>query len=150
MIKENDIRNLVEELIAGSEVFLVDVNLQPGKKLSVLLDTLTGISVEQCGEINRALKAKINRDDIELEVSSPGLTKPFKVVQQYEKNLGRQIEILPYKGQKLKGTLTGISGDQVNIEVSKKETIDGKKKEINEMKTIGLSTIKKTKLVISI
>jgi ribosome maturation factor RimP len=150
MLKESSIQRLVEELTAGTEMFLVDVSLQPGNKVSVQIDTPTGISVDQCGELNRALTAKIDRGDVEIEVSSPGLTKPFKVPGQYEKNLGREVEVLPYKGDKLKGTLVGVENGQVSLEVIKKEKVDGKKKEIKERKTIELSNIKKTKLVISI
>lgn len=149
MIKEADIRNHVESLTEGSDIFLVDVKIQPGQKISVLLDTPEGIQIEECGRINKQLRELIGRDDLDLEVSSPGLTKPLKVIEQYYKNLNREVEVLTTEGEKMRGVLKSADEEKISVEVLRKEKVDGKKKEIKERQELLISNIKKTKLVIS-
>jgi ribosome maturation factor RimP len=47
-------------------------------------------------------------EDFELQVSSPGLGQPLKVIQQYFKAVGEKIEILLKNGDQLKGTLEAV------------------------------------------
>ena len=62
---------------------------------------MKGITIDQCGEISKLVEASLNREeeDFEIEVSSPGLSEPFKVINQYRKNIGQEVEIVTEDGQ---------------------------------------------------
>lgn len=133
MIAVEHIKTLIEQHIEGTGAFLVDVTVKPGNAIRVHLDTPEGISIEECAEVSRFLNEALDRDveDYSLEVSSPGLNGPFRVKQQYEKNVGRAIEVLGVDGMKVKGILESLSDSGIVLKVG------GQQKEIgfNEIKT---------------
>ena len=154
MITEETIRTLVEGHIRGSGIFLVDVVVKQGNTIRVHVDTPEGISIDRCVEISRFLNEHIDREaeDYSLEVSSPGLGSPFKVKQQYEKNVGREVEVLLSGGLKKKGKLLGITDEMLLLEVMEKAPAAGnaKKKKRTPVKVeIQLDEIKTTKAIIS-
>jgi ribosome maturation factor RimP len=105
--------------IQGSEIFLVEVLVKPGNAIKVHVDKPEGISIDECVLISRFLNESLDREkeDYSLEVSSPGLGGAFKVKQQYEKNLGRDIEVLYTDGIKVKGKLEKITDEGVLLNV---------------------------------
>jgi len=133
MIGVEHIRELVTNHIRGSEIFLVDVLVKPGNVIRVLVDTPEGISIDECVNISRFLNETLDRDveDYSLEVSSPGLGGAFMVKQQYEKNVGREIEVLHSDGIRERGKLVSVSDKGIGLEVK------GEDKEIRflEIKT---------------
>lgn len=103
----------------GSDIFLVEVLVKPGNAIRVHVDKPEGISIDECVLISRFLNESLDRDveDYSLEVSSPGLGGAFKVKQQYEKNLGRDIEVLYTDGIKVKGKLEKVTDEGVLLNV---------------------------------
>ena len=71
-------------------------------------------------------------EDYELEVGSAGLTSPFKVAKQYEKNIGNDIEVLTRDGRKLSGTLQSLAPDGESFVMTVKEKVKepGKKRPV--------------------
>ena len=51
-----------------------------------------GVTIEECAKVSRIIESGLDREieDFELEVSSPGLNSPFKVLPQYFKNIGKE------------------------------------------------------------
>ena len=139
MIAEQDVKALVEEHIGGTGIFLVEVKVGSGNDIRVLVDTPEGISVDDCAGISRFLNGSLDREseDYSLEVSSPGLSAPFRVRQQYEKNVGRTVEMVLNDGDKLEGKLESVSGESVTLKVKGKD------------RTVRYDEIKKAKTVIS-
>lgn len=118
---------MVEKHIRGTGTFLVEVRVRPGNDIRVHVDRPEGISIEACARISRYIHEMLDRDaeDYALEVSSPGLGTPFRVKQQYEKNVGHEIEVLLLEGVKFsgkllevseKGILVDVKGNQKNID----------------------------------
>ena len=105
--------------IQGGEIFLVEVLVKPGNAIKVHVDKPEGISIDECVLISRFLNESLDREkeDYSLEVSSPGLGGAFKVKQQYEKNLGRDIEVLYTDGIKVKGKLEKVTDEGVLLNV---------------------------------
>ena len=110
MITTESITELIAQQIEGSEVFLVEVLVKPGNAIRVHVDSPEGISIDDCVKISRFVNESLDRDveDYSLEVSSPGLGGSFRVKQQYEKNVGRDIEVLYTDGIKVKGKLVSV------------------------------------------
>lgn len=111
MITAERITEVIEKQIGGTDIFLVNVTVKPGNAIKVHVDTPDGISIDECVKISRYVNESLDRDteDYSLEVSSPGLGGPFRVKQQYEKNVGREIEVLYTDGEKVKGSLESVS-----------------------------------------
>ena len=96
-------------------------------------------------------RRKSLEEDFELQVSSPGLTEPFKVKQQYIKNIGRQIQVQPNSGEKLEGKLLEANNDGLKLETEKRERVEGHKKKqlIRKKYNFNYNEIKSAKAVIS-
>lgn len=134
----------MEEAIAGTGLFTVEVKVRPGNRILVLMDSDTGVSIDDCTKLSRAIETGLNRDveDFELEVSSAGLGEPFKTGRQYSKNIGRQVQALTREGRKFTGKLVGADENGIVIEEKRN------KKEINQI-NLAFENLKETKLVIS-
>jgi len=137
MITTEQITELVTQHIEGTDIFIVEVLVKPGIAIVVHVDKPEGISIDECVKISRFLNESLDRDaeDFSLEVSSPGLG-PFKVTQQYEKNLGHDIEVLYTSGIKVKGKLESVSDDGIILKVK------------GENEKIGFDEIKTAKAII--
>jgi len=125
---------LVQTLLTGdSGYFLVEVRIKPTNNVKVFIDGDQGISIEKCVQCNRALYKKLEESglfptgDFSLEVSSPGLDEPLKLLRQYRKNIGRQVELVMQDGSKKEGRLLEVSEDGVIVEEIKGKN---KKKEV--------------------
>ena len=154
MISEKKVRELVNIRLGESGLFLVDVIVSNGNNVRVLLDSKAGVKVQECAEISRGLGEELDLvdEDHSLEVSSPGIDAPLVLKQQYEKNIGRDVEIIFKDGKKKKGKLLGISEHEIEVEVMEKAISGGsqkKKRNVPTAKTFALNEIKSTKVVIS-
>ncbi|HEY4789231.1 MAG TPA: ribosome assembly cofactor RimP [Bacteroidales bacterium] len=153
MITGSLIKDLVSNIIAQSDLYVVDISVAPGNHINVTVDSMKGASIDDCVMISRGIEQQLNRDveDFELEVSSPGLTQPFKVIQQYEKNIGREVEVLLKNGQKQVGKLLALGNNTITVEIQKKVRPEGKKRPewITEQHNFDINEIKSTKLVIN-
>ena len=70
--------------------------------LRAYIDKEGGINVNDCELVSRALEVKLDEEDLIpdayiLEVSSPGLTRPLKKERDYERNMGKPVEVHLYK-----------------------------------------------------
>jgi ribosome maturation factor RimP len=130
MIEKNKVAALVEEAIADSNIFLVDVTVNAGNKIIVLADSLDGLSIDDCVRINRFIEANLDREaeDYELEVSSPGIGQNFKVIGQYRKAINRTLEVGLVDGRSYTGLLSEVSLTGIDLEVEEKVKLDGQKK----------------------
>jgi len=139
MITTESITELIEQHIEGSDIFLVEVLVKPGNAIMVHVDKPEGISIKECVKISRFVNESLDRDteDYALEVSSPGLGGSFRVKQQYEKNLGRDIEVLYTDGIKVKGKLESVSDNGIILKVN------------GDDEEIGFEEIKTAKAIIS-
>jgi ribosome maturation factor RimP len=153
MITKDEIEKIVSEAIEGSDLFIVDINVNPGNAIEVLLDKDSGLTIDDCKKISRAIEGSYDREieDFSLEVSSPGVGKPLKVKRQYIKNVGRTAVVLTTDGEKIEGILTSADEDKATFHFKKKEAVPGKKTKqwVDYEKTLPYSEIKETKITIS-
>lgn len=151
MIDKKKIENLVLEQLTEKD-FLVEVKVSKTNKIEIFVDNFDGISIEKCIQISRFVEHSLDRDveDFELYVSSPGLDKPFKVIEQYKKNLNKEIEVVTIKEEKIKGILNKVEKNEITITELKKVKKEGsKKKQTKEIEhKININNIKSTKIKI--
>ena len=128
----------------------VDMKVKPTNNIKIYLDADSGLGIEKCIKINRALYKQIEElalypdGDFSLEVSSPGVDEPLKLIRQYKKNIGRNVEVSLNDGTKKEGKLISVSDDGITIEYT-----EGKgKKAVVHQPEIPFTTIKQTKVLI--
>lgn len=153
MVSKDRIHDLLNEVLTEKDAFLVNLSVSQGNKIKILVDKNEGLSIDDCVQISRHVEHNLDRDeeDFELEVSSPGLSEPLRVKQQYHKNVGRNVEVLKNDGIKHKGKLTEVTDENIRIEETKKVKKEGskKKKMVTELVQIPFDDIKSTKILVS-
>lgn len=140
MLLPDQIREKTEQIIENTEFFLVEVkNTSTG--IAVLIDTDTGITLQQCGDVHKQLFKHFEQalENTNLQISSPGLTAPLKVVRQYTKNIGRNLQIIKTDGTQTNGKILETTPETLKLELNTKQ---------KEIEKIPFAQIKKAKLVI--
>jgi ribosome maturation factor RimP len=154
MIDRALVTELVENNIAGTDVFIVNIEVKSGNIISVVLDSDTAVNIDNCVNINKYVCSGLEErgeDDFEVSVYSAGLSEPLKLKRQYIKHIGEEVEVVRKSGDKQKGILRYIDDDCIEIEYAIKDASDAKKKKTVQLnEKIGLDLIKSTKLVIKI
>ena len=119
MSKKNivsSVRKITEEILESTDIELFDIEYVkegPFKYLKVYIDKPGGITVDDTADISRVLNKKLDEVDLIkeqyfLEVSSPGVERPFKTEKDYLKNLNKLVEARLYKPIDDKKTVKGI------------------------------------------
>lgn len=155
-----DIKEKVKEIVASNlqspEHFIVDINVSGStavNKITVLLDGDNGITIDECARMSRMLSKELEEMNFSelpylLEVSSPGVDKPLKLIRQYNRNVGRKLSIQLSDDSIVVGKLEAISEDRITILEEKKEK--GKSKKVTLAPSeILFSNIKKTNVLVS-
>lgn len=141
------IESLVNELLVDTpEIFLVSIKIKPTNNIKVYLDADDGLSIERCVKINRAMYRVIEEKgwypdgNFSLEVSSAGIEEPLKMIRQYRKNMGRQVEVVLNDDTRYQGKLVSVEDAAIQIEYT-----EGKnKKAITIVKELPFEQVKQT------
>ncbi|MFT6501347.1 MAG: ribosome maturation factor RimP [Crocinitomicaceae bacterium] len=156
MISKKNVAALIKERMAELDngLFIVHLNVSESGIINVEIDKYEGnVSMKDCMSVSRNVEHNLDREeeDFELHVSSAGLDRGLRVLPQYTKNIGRQVKVKLHEGGSLEGELTAASHEQITIQTTRKEKIEGKKKKetIIEDHTFTMDKIKETKIVIS-
>ena len=135
---EELIMPLIEE--HGFELVDVEYVKEVGNYyLRVYIDKPGGITVDDCEVISRSFNDILDREDYIddsyiFEVSSPGLGRPLKKDRDFERSIGKEVDVKLYKAvnhvKDFTGELISYNGDEVVIKTDDEETITFSKKEI--------------------
>jgi ribosome maturation factor RimP len=147
---EAEIREIVKNKLAGSDCFIVEVKVTPGK-ITVLLDKPAGIQIEECAEVNRDLRDKLEGTGVlekcSIEVSSPGMDEPLKVLPQYHRRIGKLLSVVTKDGIRREGILKSADENQVVIEETINVRNNGSKTAHTENRTIPMSEVKEARVM---
>lgn len=116
----------MQQVLEGTDCFLVSHKVTPTNNYKFYLDSDTGFSLEKSIRINRQMRKMIEEaglypeGDYSLEVSSPGIDAPLKLFRQYQKNVGRLLEIVlnDEASTLVEARLTSL--DEENLHLEKK------------------------------
>jgi ribosome maturation factor RimP len=129
---------------------VVCVGQGPRSVVRVFIDKPEGVTLEDCERAHKALGPALDVADpfphaYTLEVSSPGLDRPFKRIQDYRRAVGKRVTLKlkePLAGQwRLVGTLTGVTDEAVTLEVADPPP--------SRTLTVGYRTIAEAKKVVT-
>ena len=110
MIDKTKVKGLVDQWLEGKDYFLTDLSISDDDRIVVEIDHKEGVWIEDCVELSKFIESNLDRDveDYELEVGSAGIGQPFKVRQQYENNVGGEVEVVLNDGKKTSGILKNV------------------------------------------
>ena len=127
----NDREAWFAKTLSGLGYELVDLESSRSGLLRVFIDSAEGIKVEDCARVSRHLARALVVEGIDyerLEVSSPGLDRPLKRIEDYERFAGREASVklkLPRDGRRrFEGRLVGVEGGRIVLDV------EGKRQEL--------------------
>jgi len=150
MIDRNYIVDLVNQKLAGTDCFLVEVKYS-SSLIAVFIDKPAGITIGECSEIHRFIYNQLDGKDVletrELEVSSPGMSEPLKVYPQYLRRIGRELQVIDESGVVHKGILKSADDKDFIIGITKFIKEGKKKTEQVEIITFNYNHVKEVKLV---
>lgn len=125
------IEALLAPLLEGTDMFVTNLQIEPGNNIKLFLDADEGLNVQKSVSINRQLVAQIDElgwypnGDYSLEVSSPGVDEPLRSLRQYKKNIGRTLAVTNMEDLEQIGVLKAVTEVGISLEVKinkKKET----------------------------
>ena len=129
----------VEEIYSSIKNTADEMNIEIGdivydnksNALTVFIETESGVDLDTCERFHRAIDNVIDELDpsygepYTLNVSSPGLDRPFKTNRDFERNLQKEVEVklyAPLKGKKfIEGVLIGFDENSVTVKTEKEE-----------------------------
>jgi ribosome maturation factor RimP len=124
-----NITDLATKIAAAGGLDLVDVEIfRAGKRrvLRIYVGKKGGVNVEDCARVSRDLGTLLDADNVmqdenyTLEVSSPGLDRPFKTIQDYRRNVGNFVRVStsePIEGKRMVvGKLEDVEETSITVE----------------------------------
>jgi ribosome maturation factor RimP len=129
------VQALTKEVITGTSYFLVDVEVRGHKGtrvLEVYVDSKEEFGHDDLAVISKEIGFLLDVEDVvdgsyKLEVSSPGIKRPLKLPQQYQKNVGRKLRVRyeTTNGDEeiVVGDLMNADEDEVELELASGERL---------------------------
>lgn len=127
-----EIKAFLENIATPMGIEIVDIEFNDKETaLTVYIETESGVDLDTCEKFHNAIMEPIDELDptfdkpYTLNVSSPGLDRPFKTARDFERNVGKEVEIklyAPLKGKKYyEGVLSAFDENSVTILTGKEE-----------------------------
>ncbi len=147
-LREKNIEEISKKIIEDNKFFLIDfvVRGNPNNRVfEIFIDGEKNISADDCAKVSRDVNKAIEDNQLisssyRLDVSSPGVDRPLIYLKQYNKHIGRKLEVSYAHNdstKKIIGILKNIEADNLFFEVNKQDLI------------INFNNIKKAKVILS-
>lgn len=136
-----------------ADCYVVEVH-QPANRLEVFVDSDSAMTFRKCQRISRFLEAWLDEEQplgeaYTLNVSSPGVDRPLKFTRQYEKNLGRTLEVTTTEGDKYKGELRTVTEEGIVLTAKVRRKVGKRKVTVVEDTPLAFDLIRKAIVKIS-
>ncbi|MDD6562403.1 MAG: ribosome maturation factor RimP [Veillonellaceae bacterium] len=123
---EAEVEKIVEELLENTALELVTVDYVKERDwyLRVFIDKEGGVDLDDCQDLSRKLEELLDAQDLIktsyiLEVSSPGLDRELKKPRDFQREMGKDIDVslfAPLDGKKVvTGPLSAYDGETINV-----------------------------------
>ena len=124
---ETEVENIVEKLLENTALELVAVDYVKERDwyLRVFIDKEGGVDLDDCQDLSRKLEEILDGQDLIktsyiLEVSSPGLDRELKKPKDFQREMGKDIDVslfAPMNGKKVViGALTAYDGETIQVD----------------------------------
>ena len=121
------VRAIAEPVVVAAGLDLEDIAIEKvgrREKVSVIVDTDGGVSLDAIAEVSSALSAALDEagdvasSSYVLEVSSPGVDRPLTLPRHWRRNTGRLVVIDLEDGSSITGRITGSDDATVTLDVN--------------------------------
>ena len=123
---EAEVEKIVEELLENTALELVAVDYVKERDwyLRVFIDKEGSVDLDDCQDLSRKLEELLDAQDLIktsyiLEVSSPGLDRELKKPRDFQREMGKDIDVslfAPLDGKKVvTGPLSAYDGETINV-----------------------------------
>lgn len=123
-----NLQTILEQTVPGLGFELVDVEITPAKIIRVFIDKDGGVSVDDCVSVSNHLSRVFLVEEVDynrLEISSPGLERPLKKLEDYVRFIGRSAKIKTrelFDEQKVfQGVIQAVEGEKITLELDTKQ-----------------------------
>ncbi len=122
-MREKVAQLLESALKENKSLFLIDLNISEDNQIRVILDGDTGVTVEDCMAISRAIEHNLDREDYDfsLEVMSAGVSEPLTLPRQFKKNIGRNLKLRTKTEENIEGELISANEENCTLTWSARE-----------------------------
>ncbi len=145
-LNKNKIANKIKEETENLGYLFIEIDFRGDTRnhiLEIYIDNEVGITTVDCARVSRAVGDMIEEEGLieskyRLDVSSPGIDRPLKYIQQFERNIGRSFELQleDENDSKLEGKLLELDNDDLKFQIKK------------EVKVINIKNIKSAKVLV--
>ena len=129
-IKEK-ILKIIQNSISETDFLLVDTNIRGDQRkriIEVFVDSSKNVSADDLAELSSKINDNLSEtEDIgnyRLDVSTPGVDRPLKFIEQYPKNVNRNFELEYHFGdevKKVKARLVSVNGNELTFNDGRNE-----------------------------
>ena len=124
------VKALIAPYLSENDIELVDVIYRReagGMVLRFLVDKPYGINLKECEDLNIYLSGLLDKEDLidnhfTLEVSSPGLDRTLKADKDFERVIGKPLNVSTFEPidghREHEGTLIGVEKENIVVESS--------------------------------
>ncbi|MFK0074107.1 MULTISPECIES: ribosome maturation factor RimP [Arthrobacter] len=154
------LHGLLEPVVTAQGLFLEEVEIHRAgtqRTVQVLVDLPEdqqgGVSLDRIAEVSTDISAALDADPLdgpqayELEVSSPGVSRPLTQPRHWRRNLGRLVRVKLSDAEPLTGRIREVHEDSVTL-VPQLEAKKGVKAKEGAPVTVAFSTIRQAKVEI--
>jgi len=125
--KNEQLENMLRPAVESLGVELWGIELLRGKQttLRLYIDKPEGVDVDDCADVSHQVSGVLDVEDpisgeYVLEVSSPGMDRPFFAAAQCEPYIGERVQmrlLVPVAGRrKFAATLLAVEGETLSLE----------------------------------
>ena len=140
-VTENELHRFVRDVCHEEGVILLEAKSHGhgrNRIIRVVVDTEPGIMLSECQDLSRKISDLFFRKNLfggnyRLEVTSPGVDKPLEHEYEYQRNIGRELDVEYMKDDETKRITAPLKAvkEKVIILDSKGEEIQLNRKNIN-------------------
>lgn len=145
-LNKNKIANIIKEETENLGYLFIEIDFRGDTRnhiLEIYIDNEVGVTTVDCARVSRAIGDIIEEEGLieskyRLDVSSPGIDRPLKYIQQFKKNIGRSFELQleDNDDSKFEGKLLELDNDDLKFQIKK------------EVKAINIKNIKSAKVLV--
>jgi ribosome maturation factor RimP len=133
-LKKQQIHSIIEEIVHSSDYLLIDTVVRGSEHkpvIEVFIDSAEGVTTIECADISGKLHAALEDKDIvnqsyRLDVSSPGIDRPLKFIEQFPRNIDRKFKIIYNNDEttsEFEGKLKSINNTELCFSVKEEEEV---------------------------
>jgi ribosome maturation factor RimP len=123
--RDNSLINSIEPVIEGLGFLLVEFTSHRNRSnltINIIIYSKNGVTIDDCSTVFKTIMPRIelieDSRDINLEVSSPGITRNIKTVDEFEIFLGKKVRILKKDDSEwIHGSIESVNDNSVNLNI---------------------------------